>query len=203
MKLYDGGRAPNPRRVRIFLAEKGVDIPLVPVDIAKLEHKSDRFAALNPLQRLPVLELDDGTIITESVAICRYVEALHPAPSLFGRGALEEAVVEMWQRRIELNLLFPVAHFFRHTHPMMATMEVPQIPAWGEANREKMFDFLRFLDCELGARPFIAGETYSIADITALVAVDFMKPVRLAIPDELAHVRRWHAGVSARPSAGA
>src|SRR6185503_19924205 len=126
MKLYDGGRAPNPRRVRVFLAEKGITIPLEQVDLGALAQKSSAFTAINPLQRVPALVLDDGTILTESIAICRYLEALHPEPPLFGTGAKEAAIVEMWQRRVELHLLFPVAHVFRNSHPAMKEMEVPQ-----------------------------------------------------------------------------
>src|SRR5208337_2717301 len=117
MKLYDGGKAPNPRRVRVFLAEKGVTIPTEQVDLGTLQQKSPAFSAINPLQRVPALVLDDGTVLTESVAICRYIEALHPAPPLFGEGALEQALVEMWNRRAEFNLLGPVANVFRHLHP--------------------------------------------------------------------------------------
>ena len=131
MKLFDGGRAPNPRRVRVFLAEKGIEVPLVPVDMGADEHRQEPVASRNPLQRLPVLELDDGTILTETVAICRYFEELHPEPALFGEGALGKARVEMWQRRMELNLFLPVAFAFRHLHPAMKDWEVPQIPEWG------------------------------------------------------------------------
>ena len=132
MKLFDGGRAPNPRRVRVFLAEKGIEVPLVPVDMGAMGHKQEPVSSRNPLQRLPVLELDDGTILTESVAICRYFEELHPEPALFGRGALGKARVEMWQRRMEFNLLSCVAQAFRHIHPAMKDWEIPQIPEWGE-----------------------------------------------------------------------
>src|SRR5947208_719950 len=114
MKLYDGGRAPNPRRVRIFLAEKGVSVPIEKIDLGAMEHKTPEFTAINPLQRVPALALDDGTIITESIAICRYFEALRPEPPLFGRGALQEAMVEMWNRRLELHLYGPVSTVFRH-----------------------------------------------------------------------------------------
>ena len=203
MKLYDGGRAPNPRRVRIFLAEKGVEVPLETVDMTVDAHKSPEFTARNPLQRLPVLELDDGAIITESVAICRYFEELYPEPALFGTGAVGRAVVEMWQRRIELYLLTSVAAAFRHVHPAMKTWEVPQMPEWGELNKPKALDFCRFLDGELADREFIAGDTYSIADITALVAVDFMKPAKIAVPEDCSNLLRWHQAVSARPSAQA
>ena len=203
MKLYDGGRAPNPRRVRVFLAEKGIDVPLVPVDMGALGHREPEIASRNPLRRLPVLELDDGTVLTESVAICRYFEELHPEPPLFGEGALGRAKVEMWQRRMELNLMFPVAQAFRHIHPAMKEWEVPQVPEWGEANKPKAIEFLGMLDAELAGREFAAGDEYSIADVTGLVALDFMKPARIALPEELANVRRWHAALSARPSAAA
>jgi glutathione S-transferase len=203
MKLYDGGRAPNPRRVRVFLAEKGIEVPMQPVDMGELGHKSDEITARNPLQRLPVLELDDGTVIAESVAICRYFEELHPEPALFGRDAVGRALIEMWQRRLEFHLLMPVAQAFRHIHPAMQAWEVPQIPEWGEANKPKALAFLELLDRELAGRDFVAGDDFSIADITGLIAMDFMKPARIEIPEGLANVRRWHAALKARPSAGA
>lgn len=203
MKLFDGGKAPNPRRVRVFLAEKGISVPLVPVDMGALEHKGENVTARNPLQRLPVLELDDGTVLTESIAICRYFEELYPEPALFGTTALEKALVEMWQRRVELNLLMCVAQAFRHVHPAMKGWEVPQIAEWGEANKPKALEFLELLDKELASREFVAGDRYSVADITGLIAIDFMKPARIAVPDELGNVRRWHGAVSARPSAAA
>ncbi|MGN6538658.1 MAG: glutathione S-transferase [Mesorhizobium sp.] len=201
MKLFDGGRAPNPRRVRVFLAEKGIEVPLVPVDMGALEHRQEAVSSRNPLRRLPVLELDDGTVLTESVAICRYFEELHPEPALFGQGALGKALVEMWQRRMELNLMFPVAQAFRHIHPAMKEWEVPQILEWGEANKPKAVEFLHILDRELAGREFVAGDAYSIADITGLIAVDFMKPARIQMPEECTSVRRWYQAVSGRPSA--
>lgn len=203
MKLYDGGRAPNPRRVRIFLTEKGIEVPLVPVDMGAMGHRSPEVASRNPLRRLPVLELDDGTVITESVAICRYFEETHPEPPLFGTGAVGKAKVEMWQRRMELNFLSAVASAFRHLHPAMKEWEIPQIAEWGEANKPKALDFLAFLDSELADREFIAGDTFSIADITGMIGIDFMKPARIAVPDECANVRRWYATVASRPSAAA
>lgn len=203
MKLYDGGRAPNPRRVRIFLAEKGIEVPLAPVDMGALGHRSAEVTGLNPLQRLPVLVLDDGTVLTESIAICRYFEELHPQPPLFGTGALGRALVEMWQRRMELNLLMPVAQAFRHIHPAMVEWEVPQVAEWGEANKPKAVEFLSILDRELAGRKFVAGDAYTVADITGLVAVDFMKPARIELPAGLSNVRRWYDTVKARPSAAA
>ncbi|RFC64887.1 MULTISPECIES: glutathione S-transferase [Mesorhizobium] len=203
MKLFDGGKAPNPRRVRVFLAEKGIEVPLVPVDMGSLGHRAPQVAERNPLRRLPVLELDDGTIITETIAICRYFEELHPKPALFGEGAVGKALVEMWQRRMELNLLLPVGFAFRHTHPAMKDWEVPQVAEWGEANKPKALEFLELLDTELAQRQFAAGDNYSVADITGLIALDFMKPARITIPDNLANVRRWYDELKARPSASA
>jgi glutathione S-transferase len=194
MKLYDSGRAPNPRRTRIFLAEKGINVPTEQVDMLKGEHRTPQYTAINPLQRMPALVLDDGTVLTESIAICRYFEALHPEPPLFGVGTKDIAMVEMWQRRCELHLFFSIAHVFRHTHPAMKELEVPQVPAWAEANRPRILDYLRVLDEQLAKNEFIAGKRYT---------VDFMKPARVAVPEELTNVKRWHAEVSARPSAKA
>jgi glutathione S-transferase len=203
MKLYDAGRAPNPRRVRVFLAEKGLSIETEQVDLAKLQHKSPEFTALNPIQRVPVLILDDGTAISESIAICRYFEALRPDPPLFGRSALEIAMIEMWQRRIEMNFLSGVANVFRHLHPAMAEMEQPQIAQWGEVNKPRVMEFLSILDARLKDNVFVGGEHYSVADISGMIAVDFMKVAKLAVPPALKNVARWHAQVSERPSAKA
>ena len=203
MKLYDGGRAPNPRRVKVFLAEKGITVPTEQVDLGKLAHKGAAYTAVNPLQRVPALELDDGTVLCESIAICRYFEQLQPEPALFGTGAKEMAIVEMWERRIEFHLLGPISHVFRNSHPAMKEMEVPQVPAWAEANKPRVMDFLALLDRELGARRYIAGEHYSVADITGMIAVDFMKPAKLAMPEDLNNLKRWHEDVSSRPSAKA
>jgi glutathione S-transferase len=203
MKLYDGARAPNPRRVRVFLAEKGISVPTEQVDLGTMAHKSPAYTAVNPLQRVPALVLDDGTVLTESIAICRYFEGLQPDPPLFGRAGLEAAVIEMWNRRVELHLYFPVSQVFRHLHPAMKELEVPQVAAWGEANRPRVLEFLSMLNDGLAHRTFIAGDAYSVADISGLVAVDFMKPAKLAVPEDFAHLRRWHAAVSARPSAAA
>ena len=203
MKLYDGGRAPNPRRVRVYLAEKGIKLPTEQVDLGSMAHRSVAYAAINPLQRVPALELDDGTIITESIAICRYFELLQPQPVLFGRDPKDIAIVEMWQRRVELHLLFPISQVFRSLHPAMAQMEVPQVPAWGEANKPRVTEFLELLNKELAKRRYVAGDNYTVADITGLIAVDFMKPAKLAVPEQLSNVRRWHAELSARPSASA
>ncbi len=204
MKLYDGGRFPNPRRVRVFLAEKGITMPhLEQVDLNTMQHKTEAFTALNPMQAIPVLELDDGTMISESIAICRYFEELHPSPPLFGRDARDKAVVEMWNRRLEFGLFNAVSAVFRHGHPGMANHEVPQVPEWAAANRDKVATHLRILDNQLSRHTFVTGDAYTIADITAQIAVDFMRLPKLAIPDDCSNVQRWHALVSARQSAKA
>lgn len=203
MKLYDMGRAPNPRRVRIFLAEKGIDVPRHEVDLGALEQRSESFTAMNPLQRVPVLELDDGTIISESVAICLYFEKLHPEPNLFGTGALESAKVEMWNRRLELHFYGPVSQAFRHTSPGMAGREKVQVPDWGAVSRDQAVEFLGLLERELGTREYVAGDRFTIADITALCTVDFMRVIKLSLTPEMKNLSRWHASVSARPSAKA
>lgn len=203
MKLYDGGRAPNPRRVRVFLAEKGISVPTQIIDLGALEHKSADYAAINPLQRVPALVLDDGTVITESIAICRYFESVKPEPAMFGRGGRKAAMVEMWNRRLELNLMLPIAHVFRHLHPAMKEMEVPQLPAWAEVNKPRVMEFLAFLDRELESRAFAAGDAYSVADITGMIAVDFLKAAKLELAREFGHIRRWHSELAARPSATA
>ncbi|MGE0849028.1 MAG: glutathione S-transferase family protein [Hyphomicrobiaceae bacterium] len=202
MKILQTKTAPNPRRVRIFLAEKGIEVPYEELDIVK-GLKTPEFTALNPFQRVPVLVLDDGSAISETVAICRYFEETKPEPALFGKGARQRAVVEMWNRRAEIGLLACVAQAFRHLHPAAAQLEVPQIPAWGEANKPRAQEVMQILDRELAGRRFIAGDEYSIADITALVAMDFARPARVERPQGLANLARWHEEVSARPSAKA
>jgi glutathione S-transferase len=137
------------------------------------------------------------------MAICRYFEATNPDPALFGRGARQQALVEMWNRRMELNLLSSIAQAFRHLHPAMAGFEVPQVAAWGEANKPKAQEIMQLMDEELGKRRFIAGDEFSVADITALVAVDFARPARVQRPEGLKNLERWHQEVSARPSAKA
>lgn len=203
MKIIDQPRAPNPRRVRIFLAEKGIKVPFEQVDLAKMEHRSPEFTAMNPLQQVPVLVLDDGTTITESVAICRYFEELHPEPPLFGEDTMSRVMVEMWQRRMEIGLFFPIGAVFRHSHPAMAELEKPQVKEWAEINRPRVLKMLSFLDQELGQRRYIAGDKFTIADITALVAIDFMKPAKIERPAELKNIARWYEEVSSRPSAKA
>jgi glutathione S-transferase len=202
MKLYDFKQAPNPRRVRIFLAEKGLRVPLEQVDIFARANRQPDFLAKNPLGGIPVLELDDGTHISESVAICRYFEALHPTPPLFGRDAADQARVEMWNRRVELVLLNSIGMIWGHGSPLTAKV-VQQIPANVEPSRKRAAGFLEILDRELATRPFIAGENVSVADITALCTIDFARMVEFTPDPALSNFARWHAAMSARPSASA
>jgi len=203
MKIYEENRAPNPRRVRVFLAEKGIDVEFQQVSILDGEHKSAEFTRLNPLQRVPVLELDDGTVICETVAICRYFEELHPEPALMGTTAIERARIEMFQRQVEFGLLQPIAHCFRHLHPAMAKLEVPQVAEWGKANGERALAGMAWLNSQLKTREFVAGDTFTIADITALIAIDFRKVARIEIPDELTYLTDWHKKVLVRSSSQA
>jgi glutathione S-transferase len=203
VRLFHSPLAPNARRVRMFLAEKGVEVPLVPVDLAKLEQKDDGYSAVNPFQLVPALELDDGSVIVESIAICRYFEELHPAPPLFGVGARGRAEVEMWQRLAELQLLFPIAMAFRHTHPAMREMESPQIAEYAAASRARAMVALGRFDRALASRRFLAGDDFSVADITGLIAVEFTRLARIAIPEEMRDLTRWRAEVAGRPSAKA
>jgi len=168
MKLYGAPNpAPNPRRVRIFLAEKRVVIPETPVDMRKREHKSAEFRELNPAGQIPVLELDDARVLSETVAICRYLESLYPDPPLFGGDPFETAEIEMWTRRVEFVLMTPVGQFWRHAHPYTAHL-LTQFKDFGESNRERVAEGMRWFDRQLQDRPFIAGEPYTIADICAL-----------------------------------
>jgi glutathione S-transferase len=203
MKLYGAAMpAPNPRRVRIFLAEKGLEVPEIPLDLRKREHKSAEHLARNSLGQAPTLELDDGTTISETVAICRYFEELHPTPSLFGTTPVEKALVDMWVRRIEFQLMMPVGNFWRHAHPFTAAL-LTQHKAFGESNREAYVRAQRWLDREVTERDFIAGEAYSMADICALTTVDFAEWTGLPIDPECESLLAWRTRVGARPSAAA
>jgi len=194
--------APNPRRVRIFLAEKGIDLPETRIDMMKREHKSEEHKARNSLGQIPTLVLDDGTAISETVAICRYFEETQPDPPLFGTTPVEKALVDMWIRRIEFQVMNPVGNFWRHAHPRTAAL-LTQYKDFGESNKATYAGGLKWLNRELEGNPFIAGEAYSMADICALSTVDFAEWIGLPIPDELENVKAWHARVTARPSAAA
>ena len=202
MKIYQDASAPNPRRVRIFLAEKALTIPYENVDLSKKEQLSKDFLAINPYCELPVLELDDGTHITETMAICRYLELLHPDPPLFGTSPVEQATIEMWNRRMELNLLLNIAHCFQHSHPFFADTK-PQVPDYAAIARQRAETHLDRLNTLLGSRPYIAGENFSVADITTVCAIDFARVVKIRIADSADHLNQWHKRVSDRPSISA
>ena len=202
MKIHESHSAPNPRRVRIFLAEKGIQVPYEEVDIGKAVNRGEEFRKKNPLSTVPVLELDDGTFISESVAICRYFEEVQPQPPLFGADAKQRALVEMWNRRMEFNILQPIADAFRQRHDFFKG-RIRQLAEYAEVQRLNAEDGLDWLDRELAARRFIAGDQFSIADITALVAIDFGRVSKIAIKPDQLNLARWHAEVSARPSAKA
>jgi len=202
MKLYDSRTAPNPRRVRIFLAEKGISVPVEEVDIVSAQNRSAEFRAKNVMGTLPVLELDDGTTIAESVAICRYFEELQPEPPLMGTDAKDRALVEMWQRRMEYEVFLPITQVFRNGHAFFKG-RIPQVPEYGEVCRKHAEQRLEWLDGVLADRPFVAGERYTIADITALCAIDFGRVSNIRVTPEQPNLARWHAAVSSRPSAKA
>jgi glutathione S-transferase len=203
MKLYGAPMpAPNPRRVRIFLAEKGVHLAETPLDLRGREHKSPEHRARNSLGQVPTLELDDGTAISETVAICRYLEEIHPEPALFGATAVERAQVDMWVRRIEFVLMAPVGNFWRHAHPFTAAL-VTQFKDFGESNRQAYAGAQRWLDRELEGRDFVAGHAFTMADICALTTVDFAAWIGLPLDEGKSKLAAWHARVSARPSAAA
>ncbi|MEM8755819.1 MAG: glutathione S-transferase [Pseudomonadota bacterium] len=201
VRIYENRRAPNPRRVGIFLAEKGVEVERVEVDIMAGEHFRDEHRGKAGVHHVPVAELSDGTFLTETVAICRYVEALHPEPNLMGADAKEAAVIEMWQRRMEFSILMNIAFVARHTIPAMQALEHEQVPAWGEACVPRMEAALKGLDERLREAAFVAGERFTIADITAWVALDFMRVLRRGPPEGCDALAKWHGRMRERPSA--
>jgi glutathione S-transferase len=203
VKLYDFAMAPNPRRVRMFIAEKGITIPIEQVDLMTGQNRTPPFLAKNPSGGLPVLELDDGTCLAESVAICRYLESLHPEPRLMGVDARDQAIVEMWNRRMELEVFGPVSRTVQNTHPMFKT-RMKQFPDYGEAQREAVKARLERMDRELEGRQFVAGERFTIADITAFVPIEFGSMLGvLKIEPSLQRLARWHNAIASRPSARA
>jgi glutathione S-transferase len=210
MKLYDMVKAPNPRRVRMFLAEKGVAVERVEIDIPGGANLAGDYLAINPRGVVPTLQLDDGTIIDESIAICRYIDALHPEPNLFGRDPVEIARVEQWQRRAEFEGLFNIAAVFRNTAEPFANRAMPgtapplaQIAAMAERGRVLTWHFIDMLEARLGESIYVAGDRFTLADITALVAVDFAKWVQIRMSEAHPNLQRWYAAVSSRPSAKA
>lgn len=203
MKLYNEHLpAPNPRRVRIFMAEKGIEMELVHVPMRERGHKSPEHRARNSLGQLPTLELDNGSFLNESVSICRYLEELYPRTPLFGSTPLERATIDMWNRRIELVLMAPIGAVWVHTHRYTAHLGT-QYKDWGEANRERVAKAMQWLDQEIEGRDFIAGDRYSMADILALTTIDFATFIGVPMPDDCPRLKAWHERVSARPSAQA
>ena len=202
MKIYETKTAPNPRRVRMFLAEKGIDMDYVQVDIQKGENLSAEMRAKNPLGKIPILELDDGTCIAETDAICTYFEALHPEPSLMGSSVLEKGTIAMWQRQVELALMLQVGMCFQHTTGYFKDRMVP-VPEYGKEAGINASKYLNILERRLELNTFIAGDTFSIADITALCAIDFARVVDIRIKDEQTNLLRWYDSVNSRVSAKA
>ncbi len=207
MQLHDFKMAPNARRVRVFVAEKGLDIPMIEVDLASRAQLDDGYRRINPMLEVPALALDNGTVLTESTAICHYLEALHPDPPLCGRDPLERARVMMWDRRVEQHGFFAVSEAFRNGNAFFKDRAVTgpadfaQIPELAERGRQRFAHFLAFMERRLGEAEFVAGERYGIADITAMVTIDFARVIRAGIGEDQPNLRRWYAAVSARPSA--
>jgi glutathione S-transferase len=199
MKLWTAAVAPNPRRVAIFLAEKGIEIPTVEIDLAKGENYAPEFVAKNPLARVPVLEFDDGAFLAESMAICRYLEETHPVPPLFGVDARDRANVEMWNRRMESEIMLQMTGCFRHTHPYWKG-RIEQVEVYGELCRRTVEDRMRWLDGEMVDREFIAGEDFTVADITAVCGFGIGRVAKIRIPEELGYLTRWHQQISERRS---
>jgi len=206
MRLFLSPRAPSPRRVTMFMAEKGITgIEAVNIDLNANEHKRDEFRARSPLAKVPVLELDDGRMLGETRAICTYLEGLWPEPNLMGADATERAFIEMADRRIELYLLGGIANCIRHTHPGLAVLEQPQFPDFGRSQGEKVREVARWLDAELARQPFVAGERFTIADITAFCAIEFARGLMKFKPGDegLPALQAWRDRINARPSAAA
>ena len=204
MKLYVATRAPNPRRVTLFMAEKGIEsIELVPVDLRTDEHKSESHRTRSPLAKVPVLELDDGRMLGETRAICTYLEGLHPEPNLMGRDATERAFIEMADRQMELYLFGTIVNCIRHTHPGLAPLEQPQFAEFGASQGRKLRDIARWFDGVLATQPWAAGERFTIADITALCALDFARGLMKFVPGDegMPNLQAYHERLAARPAA--
>lgn len=210
MKFYDSAWAPSPRRVRIYLAEKGITVDRVEIDLRSGEHFGAAYLGINPRGTVPALELDSGEVICESAAICRYFEAVQPDPPLFGSTPAEIGQIESWTRRIEGDGYTAAVYAFRNTRPAMADKgaagkwpPIPQIPELATRGAIMWGAFVAALDARLGESEWIAGPAFSFADITALVTIDFARAAKLLVPEGDVHLRRWYDAVSARPSAAA
>ncbi len=202
MQLYNLPPGMNPRRVRIFLAEKGIEVPTVDIDMMKGENQTAEFLGMNPMGTLPVLKLDDGTILTESIAICRYFEALQPEPTMFGKTALEAAQVEMWNRRMEHEILVPITAAFRHGNDFWKGRLI-QVPDYAEVARGQAVERMRWLDGHMEGREFVATEDYTVADITLQCALLLGRNTGTAMPEDAANLARWWKAVTSRPTARA
>ena len=200
MKLYGTPTLGNPRRVAIFLHEKGIEIPFVPVDLYAGEHRESGFLAKNPVGLVPVLELDDGTCLSETMSICRFLEELHPEPSILGRDPLDRALRDMWQRRVEFGFYLAIRAYYRQSFPAARVLEPVQVPEWGELNRGYAEDALRQLDPQLAENEFIAGSDFSAADITLIMSLQGTASTGFRIPSDCSNLERWYASVSKRPS---
>lgn len=205
MKLYSADRAPSPRRARIVMAEKGInldEIEVINLDLGGGDNLKPEFRQKNPMTRVPVLELDDGTCLAEGAAIARYFEETIPEPPLLGRNALEKARVAMWSQRMEINLFLHVGMAFRNISGFFKDRETP-VPEWGELCRQEVVSMIDFLDRHLGDNEYIVGDYYSFADITALIAIDFAAVIKARIEERHQNLARWHETVSSRPAASA
>jgi glutathione S-transferase len=203
MKLYDSRLAPNPRRVRWFMAEKGIDdIEVVDVDLMTGAHKTPEYVGRAGIAQAPALTMDDGTTITESLAICRYLESLYPAPNMFGQDARETAVIEMWTRRAEMLAAVPLMQAVRHTHPALAALET-QVPEVAASNRQQAERSLQLFDRRLAESAWIGAERVTIADGVLYVGMEFARMVRFAVPEDLTNLARWQAAMRERASAKA
>ena len=202
MKLYSSRFAPSPRRVRMYAAEKGIPLEIVEIDIAAGGAHSPSYLAVNPLGELPTLELEDGTRLLESLAICRWLEERHPEPPLFGRDARERAAINSWVDRLMFRLYLPMVNVFRHTHAYWSTRP-EQVPAFGELERAAVLQEFAALDAALAGREYLASEALSMADVVAFTSIDFGKPSKLRVGDVHPNLMRWYATLNARPSARA
>ena len=204
MKFYTSSRTPNPRRVAMFMAEKGLaDVEQVQIDLGTGQHRSAGFLEINPFGRVPVLELDDGRLLSETRAICSWLEGYVPEPNLMGEGYDERAFIEMTDRRVELHLFFGIANCVRHTHPGLAMLEQPQFADFGASQGEKMRETARWLDRSLADQPFVAGQRFTIADITAFCALEFARGLMKFRPsaEGMPHLQAWRDRIAERPSA--
>lgn len=195
--------APNPRRVRLFATEKGIDLPMQDIAIMRGEHRQEPYLAVNPLGQTPSLQLDDGTVLTESVAICRYLEGVYPDRPLFGTTPLETATIEMWMRRAELRLMTQLGQYWVNNHPFTARLPIRKFPEFGEQSKERALTEMTHFDAALGDRTWLAGESFTMADIILLTTIDFGAFIGIAAPDELENLKAWHTRAAERCAANA